>query len=122
MNNLQESIRRILKEEFDELDWIRETNPFNLADKEWIIHFDVPCDLEENIKLQKWIYSQGYEWGYDLKIEDMVDCDTPYYFKDEEKGGDGIFDAYGQWNDSLDEMVNYGYHVLKWSDIKKSLK
>ena len=120
---LEEHIRRILREEIDDFSWIRETNPFNLVDKNWIIHFDVPCDLEENTKLQQWIYNQGYEWGYGVEMEDMIDCDTLYYFKDEEWGGEGIFDAFSKWNNSLDEMVQYGgYHVLKWSDIRDSLK
>ena len=102
----------------DDLQGIRDLDPFNISNKKWIIHFDVDCDLDEVRRIQEWIYSQGYEWSNNLTIDEMVDEDTEYYFNVD----DHIFDGYASWDNSLSDMVDsYGYELFKWSDIKEQL-
>lgn len=103
------------------LDWIMDVNPYNITDKDWIIHFDVDCDLDEVRRLQEWIYSQGFIWNTDATIEEMsTDCDSKYYFRVYTNGIE--FDAYLKWNEPLEEMIDMGFVMYKWSDIKSTLQ
>ena len=116
--NPKKTIKNITRKSFDEFDWIRDTEPISIYDKNWIIHNDVGHSEEEERRIQEWIYSQGYVWPDDWQIEDMLDGNCEYYFNADEV----YFDAYGAWNSSLDSMISYdGYELLNWSDIKKQL-
>ena len=53
------NIRRIIKEEMDDLDWIGEVEPYNIHEGPWIILYDTD---EEHIEAQKWLFTQGYLW------------------------------------------------------------
>lgn len=112
------NIKKIIKESLDDLQWIRDTEPFTISNKNWIIRNDVEVSVREDRKIQEWIYSQGYEWSNNLTIDEMVDEDTEYYFNVD----DHIFDGYASWNNSLSDMVDsYGYELFNWGDIKEQL-
>lgn len=102
--------------ESDDLDWIREIQPINLHDGNWIIHNDVENTPKEDRKLQEFLYDRGFKWVYDLTIDEMADGESHYIFKD---GNDNLLDGYTHWNSSLEEMVEEGFTLYKWSDIKK---
>lgn len=121
------NLKKIIREEMDDLQWIRDLGPFNVSDKKWVIHFDVDCDLDEVRRLQKWIYSQGFKWVAGLTIDQMAgDCDTKYFFSTNYDWygdfSDNKFDGYARWNDDLEWMIdNEGYELFKWSEIRKHL-
>ena len=100
------------------MQWIKDTEPLSISDKNWIIHNDVNNSEDEERKLQEWIYSQGYVWSNEFNIEDMLDGDCDYYINVHEV----YFDAYRGWNDELDNMITHdGYELFNWSSIRKQL-
>ncbi len=115
IKNINES-----QEDITDLEWMMEIEPYDISNKDWIIHFDVDCDLDEVRRVQEWIYSQGFKWNSDATIEDMSrDCDPKYYFR--EYIDDIYFDAYFKWNQPLKEMIDRGFVLYKWSDIRNTL-
>lgn len=116
--NPKKTIKNIIKEELDDMQWIKDTEPLSISDKNWIIHNDVNNSEEEERRLQEWIYSQGYVWSNEFNIEDMLDGDCDYYINVNEV----YFDAYRGWNDELDNMITHdGYELFNWSSIRKQL-
>lgn len=103
------------------LEWMMEIEPYDISNKNWIIHFDVDCDLDEVRRIQEWIYSQGFIWNTDATIEEMsTDCDSKYYFR--LYTDDNQFDAYLKWNQPLEELIEMGFVMYKWSDIRSTLQ
>jgi hypothetical protein len=116
--NPKKTIKNIIKEELDDMQWIIDTEPLSISNKNWIIHNDVNNSEDEERRLQEWIYSQGYVWSNEFNIEDMLDGDCEYYINVNEV----YFDAYRGWNDELGNMISYdGYELFNWSSIKKQL-
>ena len=62
MKNL---IKRVLKEEFNELDWIQDTVTAKLAKNEnWILVNDIDREsISEGHEIQKYLFDLGYDWG-----------------------------------------------------------
>jgi len=116
--NPKKTIKNIIKEELDDMQWIKDTEPLSISNKNWIIHNDVNNSEDEERRLQEWIYSQGYVWSNGFKIDDMLDGDCDYYVNTDENE----FDAYILWNDELGNMISfYGYELFNWSSIRKQL-
>ena len=116
IKNINES-----QEDTTGLEWMMEIEPYDISNKDWIIHFDVDCDLDEVRRAQEWIYSQGFKWSSDATIEDMsTDCNSKYYFR--EYIDDIEFDAYFKWNQPLKEMTDRGFVLYRWSDIRNTLQ
>jgi hypothetical protein len=112
------NLKRIIREEMDDFDWVRDIKPIDLTRGRWILHFDTK-GLLENEKCQKFIYSQGFEWGDGIELEDMLDNREKYYFNEL---GTNLFDAYNSLNNNLKSLIeNEGYYIYKWSDIKNIL-
>ena len=115
------NIKKIIRETLEDLKWIRDVNPYNIIDKDWIIHFDVDCDLDEVRRIQEWIYSQGFIWASNATIEELsTDCDSKYYFR--EYSDDFQFDSFWKWNEPLEEMIDRGYVLYNWSEIRNTLQ
>lgn len=115
------NIKKIIRESLEDFEWIMDINPYNITDKDWIIHFDVDCDLDEVRRIQEWIYLQGFIWASDGTIEELsTDCHSIYYFR--EYPDDIQFDAYAKWNVPLEEMIDRGYVLYNWSDIRSTLQ
>ena len=64
MKNL---IRKILKEEFNDIDWIKDTITTKLSeDEDWILVNDVdPKSLEVSHQIQQYLFDLGYSWNTD---------------------------------------------------------
>jgi hypothetical protein len=63
-------IKRILREEFNELDWIKDVVTAKLSKNEnWILINDVDREsISEGHEIQKYLFDLGYSWGTgDLK-------------------------------------------------------
>lgn len=114
------NLKKIIIKEIDDFDWVRKIEVYDISNKNWIIHFDMPCDLNEVRRLQEWIYSQGFVWSNEFTIDEMIDCYAEYYFKEDYNYN--VFDGYGDWTSDLESKINdEGYVLYKWSDIRKQL-
>tara|TARA_R110000772_G_scaffold219692_1_gene330223 strand:+ start:1877 stop:2254 length:378 start_codon:yes stop_codon:yes gene_type:complete len=58
-------IRRIIREEMGDLQWINDSNPYLFnKDEEWILVNDVdPNSVEEGKEIQKYLINLGYTWS-----------------------------------------------------------
>ncbi len=57
------NIRKIIKEELDDLDWIRDVNPQLPMDRDWWLINDVdPHSLEVSREIQDFLFNQGFMW------------------------------------------------------------
>ena len=115
-------IKKILKEEEGEFDWIKEIPDFNIHNP-WIIHNDMGD--REGISLQSWLMNFG--WGYDDANfrYDLEPDFGPYFFnikntKYEEKDSiPNSFDSFSELNNWLKNEISKGTPLFKWSELKK---
>ena len=123
-------IKRILREEFNELDWIKDVVTAKLSKNEnWILINDVDREsISEGHEIQKYLFDLGYSWGTgDLKNHLKDFCIyTIYHFgnvKDDDHlyYGDGCRDAEVRISD---KDIKSGEHMIYyWSDLKpKTIK
>jgi len=119
------NINKIIKEETDGLDWIREIPIIDLTSGKWVIRNNKSNNIEENRKIQEFLYSIGYKWVFNLPIEEMVDADHLYYFDetnpiDNNDMGRMIFDSYSCENKTIESLINEeGFILYDWDFIKR---
>ena len=109
---MKKIIKKILREEIGDFDWVDDIEPYILPDK-WIIHNDKGDG--DRIKLETWLEEKGFSWGHGNTIKDMLPYKTIYYFNQT----NNMFDGYQSWNNILDDKLGYGYKLYKWSDLEK---
>jgi hypothetical protein len=116
------NIKKIIRESIDEFDWVRDSIPIDLTRGKWIIRNNNPDDMEENLKIQKFLYSIGYKWTAGLTIDDMLDEPIIYYVSDHEPFDDH-FDGYGSDNPTIQRVLDSliegsGFTLYEWGAIK----
>ena len=119
------NINKIIKEETDGLDWIREIPIIDLTSGKWVIRNNKSNNIEENRKIQEFLYSIGYRWTFNFPIEEMVDTDHLYYFDetnplDNNDMGRMVFDSYSYENKIIESLINEeGFILYDWDFIKR---
>ena len=112
------SLKKIIREALDDMQWLKDIGPFDLNNTMWIIYLDEPYTDKESRKLQQFLYENGFEWPKNRQIEEMLRFRSVYYFNID----DHIFDGYDDWCGVLSRAVENGHReLIKWSDIKQSL-
>lgn len=81
--------------------------------RKWIIHNDLGDD--HRVELEEWLYAMGFRWQHGT-IEDYLIYSTNFYFNINTE--EDFFDGYKVWNEYLVDMINNGYQLLRWSEIK----
>ena len=57
------NLRKIIREEIDDLDWIRDVTHQLPMDKDWWLINDVgPNSLEVSREIQDFLFNQGFSW------------------------------------------------------------
>lgn len=121
MKNL---IKRVLKEEFNELDWIQDTVTAKLAKNEdWILVNDIDREsIEEGHEIQKYLFDLGYDWGTGdfTSLKDF--CIYTIYHYGNVKDGNQIYYQDGCRGAEVrisDKDIKSGKHMIYyWSDLK----
>jgi hypothetical protein len=119
------NINKIIKEETDGLDWIREIPIIDLTSGKWVIRNNKSNNIEENRNIQEFLYSIGYRWTFNFPIEEMVDTDHLYYFDetnplDNNDRGRMVFDSYLCENKIIESLINEkGFILYDWDFIKR---
>lgn len=119
-------IRKVLKEEFKDLDWIKDTVTTKLSgDEDWILVNDVdPKSLEESHQIQQYLFNLGYSWGTDdSKPLKNFHIHSIYHFGQHQGYNKGqIYYAGGfdnsQIRTSKRDIASGKYMVYYWSDLK----
>jgi len=126
MKNL---IKRVLKEEFNELDWIQNTVTAKLAKNEnWILVNDIDREsISEGHEIQKYLFDLGYDWGAG-DFQSLKDfCIYTIYHYGNIKDGNQIYYQDGCRGAEVrisDKDIKGGRHMIYyWSDLKpKTIK
>ena len=66
------NIKKIIKEEIDDLEWVKDVVNIKLGkDENWILVNDIDREsVSEGHEIQKYLFDLGYSWGTgDLKNE-----------------------------------------------------
>jgi hypothetical protein len=119
------NINKIIKEETDGLDWIREIPIIDLTSGKWVIRNNKSNNIGENRNIQEFLYSIGYRWTFNFPIEEMVDGDHLYYFDetnplDNNDMGRMVFDSYSYENKIIESLINEeGFILYDWDFIKR---
>jgi len=127
MKNL---IRKILKEEFNNINWIKDTLNTKLAgDENWILVNDVDREsIAEGHEIQKYLFDLGYDWSALSDFQSLKDfCIYTIYHYGTLKDGNQIFYQDGCRGAEVrisDKDIKSGeYMVYYWSDLKpKTIK
>lgn len=124
-------IRKVLKEEFNELDWIQNTVTSKLSgDEDWILVNDIdPKSLEESRQIQKYLFDLGYNWNTDdsKPLKDWYVYSIYHYgqLQGYNKGQIYYADGYdtAQIRMCRKNIASGEFMVYYWSDLKpKTIK
>ena len=123
MKNL---IRKILKEESNDINWIKDTVTTKLSgDEDWILVNDVdPKSLEVSHQIQQYLFDLGYSWNTDdSKPLKNLYIHSIYHFgqlQGYNKGQIYYADGYNnhQIRTSRRDIASGKYMVYYWSDLK----
>ena len=118
-------IRKVLKEEFNDLDWIRDAVTDKLIKNEnWMLVNDIDREsISEGHEIQKYLFDLGYSWGTgDLKNSLMDFCIYTIYHFGNEKDDDHMYYQDGCRDAEVrisDRDIKSGEHMIYyWSDLK----
>ena len=126
MKNL---IKRVLKEEFNDLGWIENAFNSKLSKNEnWILVNDIDREsISEGHEIQKYLFDLGYDWGTGdfTSLKDF--CIYTIYHYGTIKDGDQIYYQDGCRGAEVrisDKDIKGGRHMIYyWSDLKpKTIK
>lgn len=123
-------IRKVLKEEFNDLDWIRDAVTDKLIKNEnWMLVNDIDREsISEGHEIQKYLFDLGYSWGTgDLKNSLMDFCIYTVYHFGNVKDDDHMYYQDGCRSADIrisDRDIKSGEHMIYyWSDLKpKTIK
>ena len=122
---MRNTIRKVLKEEFNELDWIQNTVTTKLAKNEnWILVNDIDREsISEGHEIQKYLFDLGYDWGAG-DFQSLKDfCIYTIYHYGNEKDDDQIYYQDGCRSAEVrisDKDIKGGRHMIYyWSDLKQ---
>jgi len=116
------NLKRIIKEEMnDSLGWINDIKPALNQDQEWIVVNDVnPSDIEEGIKIQKYLFNLGYKWFSSELIKDTIY--SIHHFPSKSLRGDLTYYNNKENERNLaDRDIERNNNVYYWSQIKPKL-
>jgi len=115
------NLRKIIKEELDDLDWIRDITHQLPMDKDWWLINDVdPHSLEVSRKIQNFLFNQGFMWLTGKKEF------APYKFSAiSYRGGtyedqEGLFGYYPENKHTVKEIEEYEAEdgeIYYWSKL-----
>ena len=123
MKNL---IRKILKEESNDIDWIKDTITTKLSeDEDWILVNDVdPKSLEVSHQIQQYLFDLGYSWNTDNSkpLKNFYIHSIYHYgqLRGYDEGQMYYADGYNnsQIRTSKRDIASGKYMVYYWSDLK----
>lgn len=122
-------IRKVLKEEFNDLGWVENAFNSKLSKNEnWILVNDIDREsISEGHEIQKYLFDLGYDWGTgDFKsLKDF--CIYTIYHYGTDKDSDQIYYQDGCRGAEVrisDKDIKGGRHMIYyWSDLKpKTIK
>ncbi len=124
------TIKKILKEELDDLDWIQDTVTAKLAKNEdWILVNDIDREsITEGHEIQKYLFDLGYSWVTGSLKNSLKDfCIYTMYHYGNVRDDDHIYYSDGCRGAEVrisDKDIKGGRHMIYyWSDLKpKTIK
>jgi len=123
------TIKKLLKEEFNDLGWIENAFNSKLSKNEnWILVNDIDREsISEGHEIQKYLFDLGYDWGTG-DFQSLKDfCIYTIYHFGTDKDGDQIYYQDGCRGAEVrisDKDIKKGKHMIYyWSDLKpKTIK
>ena len=119
------NIKKIIKEEIDDLEWVKDVVNIKLGKNEnWILVNDIDREsITEGHEIQKYLFDLGYSWGTgDLKNELKDFCVYTIYHFGNVKDDDHMYYQDGCRDADIrisDRDIKSGEHmVYYWSDLK----
>ena len=107
-----------LNESDDSLEWINDIKPALNQDQEWILVNDVnPNNIEEGIKIQKYLFNLGYKWFSSELIKDTIY--SIHHFPSKGLRGDlTYYNNKENERELADKEIERNNNVYYWSQIK----
>jgi hypothetical protein len=110
------NIRKIIKEEVNDFDWVGDIEPFTLDNSDWVIHTKTEAEW---LEVEQFFFENGWYW-YGKEDSKLGEYDSKYmYFYPDwlnrlDAAGEDIFYddegfLYGQYCD---------HKFYEWSDLK----
>ena len=123
------TINKILKEEFDDFDWIKDTfTELNKSEK-WMLVNDIDREsISEGHEIQKYLFDLGYSWGTgDLKNSLKDFCIYTIYHFGNIRNDEHLYYGDGCRSADIrisDKDIKSGEHIVYyWSELKpKTIK
>jgi hypothetical protein len=117
------NIKKIIKEEVNDFDWVEGVKPFNLSNCDWVIE---TTNGDEWAEVEQFMFDNGWRWGDaedGQQIHSNYEGQYHFFFPDDHADcDDEMFDAsnggyfYNGRDELLEEFQDSTFY--KWSDIR----
>ncbi len=112
------NIKKIIREELDDFDWVGDVRPALNQEQKWILVNDVnPSSIEESIKIQKFLFNLGYKWFSSKLIMETI-YSIHHYTSKGLRGDISYYTNTENEKELADRMIERSNNVYYWSQIK----